>query len=97
VSPGDWAYLMNGGAWLTVEGQKVDILYRDLDDVERWIAESQQGRWVFGCPGTQPGMPSYSLVAGLGLGEVLLGSLPRPAYPSALRETASRRWQWEAT
>jgi hypothetical protein len=25
------AYPMNGGAWLTAEGQKVDVLYRDLD------------------------------------------------------------------
>ena len=37
VAPGEWAYPMNGGAWLTVEGQRVDVLYRDLDDVERHL------------------------------------------------------------
>jgi Nucleotidyltransferase domain len=45
VAPGEWAYPMNGGAWLTVEGQKVDLLYRDLDDVERVIHEAEDGRW----------------------------------------------------
>jgi Nucleotidyltransferase domain len=97
VSPGDWAYPMNGGAWLAVEGQEVDILYRDLDDVERWIAESEQGRWeLYRVPGYLAGMPSYTLVAELALGEVLFGSLPHPAYPPALRESAYRRWNWEA-
>jgi hypothetical protein len=33
LAPGEWAYPMNGGAWLTVEGEKVDLHYRDLDDV----------------------------------------------------------------
>jgi hypothetical protein len=97
VSPGDWAYPMNGGAWLTVEGQKVDLLYRDLDDVERWIAESNHGRWeLFRVPGYLAGMPSYTLLAELALGTTLVGTLPRPAYPPALSETAPRRWRWEA-
>ena len=28
VAPGEWAYPMNGGAWLSVDGEKVDLLYR---------------------------------------------------------------------
>jgi hypothetical protein len=42
-------------------------------------------------------MPSYVLLGELALGEVLAGTLPRPSYPAALRVTAPRRWQWEAT
>jgi hypothetical protein len=32
--PGAWGRIMNGGAWLTVGGEKVDVLLRDLDVVE---------------------------------------------------------------
>jgi hypothetical protein len=54
---------MNGGAWLTVEGEKVDLLYRDLEDVARWTAEAEQGLFeLFRMPGCLCGMPSYVLV-----------------------------------
>ena len=29
--PGAWGRIMNGGAWLTLAGTKVDVLLRDLD------------------------------------------------------------------
>jgi hypothetical protein len=29
--PGSWGRIMNGGAWLALEGIKVDVLLRDLD------------------------------------------------------------------
>src|SRR6266516_3686359 len=45
TGPGEWAYPMNGGAWLTVDGERVDLLYRDLDDVERWVDASERGEW----------------------------------------------------
>ena len=32
--PGAWGRIMNGGAWLTVGGEKVDVILRDLDVVE---------------------------------------------------------------
>jgi hypothetical protein len=88
---------MNGGAWLTIDRQKVDILYRDLDDVRRWTEEAEQGRWeLYRMPGYLCGMPSYVLVAELALCRVLAGSLPRPDFPARLRETAPGRWRWEA-
>src|SRR5581483_2186542 len=31
--------VFNGGAWLEVDGQRVDVHYRDLDDVEHRLAE----------------------------------------------------------
>jgi hypothetical protein len=59
TDPGAWAYPMNGGAWLTVDGQRVDLLYRDLRDVERWITEANDGRWeLFRMPGYLCGFPS---------------------------------------
>jgi hypothetical protein len=43
---GGWGKWVNGGAWLTVHGQRVDFLYRNLDQLERVIADCQQGEWV---------------------------------------------------
>jgi predicted nucleotidyltransferase len=97
AAPGEWAYPMNGGAWLTVDGRKVDVLYRDLDDVNHWIAESERGDWeLYRVPGYLAGMPSYALVGELALARVLTGSLPRPGFPERLRERAPERWRWEA-
>lgn len=39
-------------------------------------------------------MPSYILLAELGIGRTLRGQLPESEYPLALRETASKIW-WE--
>src|SRR5690348_16777575 len=32
--PGSWGRVMNGGAWLSLGGAKVDVLFRDLSFVE---------------------------------------------------------------
>src|SRR5207245_2556777 len=43
--PGDWGGgVFNGGAWLHVDGRKVDLIYRDLNDVELRIADAEKGR-----------------------------------------------------
>ena len=88
---------MNGGAWLSVDGEKVDLLYRDLDDVERWTRAAQGGDWeLFRVPGYLCGMPTYALTGELATGRVLRGALDQPAFPEALRETGPERWRWEA-
>ncbi len=38
-----WGAWVNGGAWIHSASGKVDFLYRNLDQVERAIAEAQQG------------------------------------------------------
>src|SRR4051812_9412261 len=40
--------VFNGGAWLTVDGRRVDVHYRDLDVVERELAEAEEGRFPGG-------------------------------------------------
>jgi predicted nucleotidyltransferase len=40
-----WGPWVNGGAWLTIRGQRVDFLYRNLEHVGRVIAEAQAGRY----------------------------------------------------
>ncbi|KUM81967.1 nucleotidyltransferase family protein [Streptomyces curacoi] len=86
--------VFNGGAWLTIQGRRVDVHYRDLDVVERELAEAQEGRFR-----VEPllfhlaGIPSYLVVAELAINRVLRGELPRPAsYPEKLRSTARDRW-----
>ena len=86
--------VFNGGAWLTVDGRRVDVHYRDLDVVEHELAEADEGRFR-----VEPllfhlaGIPSYLVVAELAINRVLRGELPRPAgYPEKLRRTAHERW-----
>ena len=90
--------VFNGGAWLTVDGRRVDVHYRDLDVVEHELAEAKEGRFH-----VEPllfhlaGIPSYLVVAELAINEVLRGELPRPAtYPEKLRHAASDRWHGTA-
>lgn len=85
--------VFNGGAWLEIDGRQVDVHYRDLDSVEHELAEARAGRFRI-----EPllfhlaGIPSYLVVAELGINEVLRGRLPRPTYPEALRDTAPTTW-----
>jgi hypothetical protein len=96
--PGAWGGgVFNGGAWLHVDGRKVDIVYRDLNDVERRCQEAKEGiyhveRLMF----YVAGVPTYVVVGELALNDVLVGDLPRPEYPTALAESASRHWHQDA-
>ncbi|TWD83410.1 nucleotidyltransferase-like protein [Kribbella amoyensis] len=89
--------IFNGGAWLTVDGRRVDVHYRDLDDVEHQLAEARAGR--FGIERLMfhlAGVPTYIVVAELALNQVLHRALPRPEYPELLKQQAGRRWRDEA-
>jgi hypothetical protein len=97
VEPGDWGRLANGGGQLTVEGQRVDLLYRDLDAVQHWLDEADAGRYVVDqVDGYLGGMASYVLVGELALAEVLAGELPRPGFPDGLRRSAPAGWRRSA-
>jgi hypothetical protein len=85
--------LFNGGGWLTIDGHRVDVHYRDLDVIESIMADAEQGRFTI-----EPlmfhlaGIPSYLLLAELAINRTLTGTLPRPDYPAALRKTGPRDW-----
>ena len=40
---GDWGPWIVGGAWLAIEGRKVDLLYRSIEAVARVIAACRAG------------------------------------------------------
>ncbi|MFF4654076.1 nucleotidyltransferase domain-containing protein [Streptomyces sp. NPDC001381] len=86
--------VFNGGAWLTVDGRRVDVHYRDLDVVEHEWAEAEEGRFrVEPLMFHLAGIPSYLVVAELAVNGVLRGELRQPvAYPAELRRTAPERW-----
>jgi Nucleotidyltransferase domain len=89
--------VFNGGAWLRAGGRRVDVHYRDLDDVEHHLAEAQAGRFrVERLLFHLAGVPTYVVVAELGLNRVLRGSLPRPRFPAELRRLAPARWWGDA-
>ena len=92
-APGEWGRIVNGGAWLTIEGTKVNLIYRDLDEVLRWTAAAEDGRFEIDREvGYVAGIATYVLAGELALGRVLAGDLPRPGFPPKLQQTAPAAW-----
>jgi predicted nucleotidyltransferase len=89
--------VFNGGAWLEIEGRRVDVHYRDLDVVDRVLAEAEEGTFrVEALLFHLAGIPTYLLAAELAIARTLRGALPRPSYPVALRRSASASWAGSA-
>jgi predicted nucleotidyltransferase len=102
---GEWGPWINGGAWLVVEGQRMDWLYRDLDRVEVEFAECLSGRPT--CH-YQPGHP-HGFHNHIYLGEVHhcrplydpdgeLAALKAQTaeYPQLLKSVLVEKYLWEA-
>lgn len=105
VTPtGEWGPWIVGGAWLTVQGRKVDLLYRNADAVEAVMTSCHAGLVTMDY---QPGHP-HGFCSAIWMGEVAycqplhdpqgliarLKSIALP-YPRPLREALIRRFQWE--
>lgn len=99
----EWGPWVNGGAWLTVRGQRVDFLYRSLEHVERVIADAAAGRYELHY-GQQPPFGFFSATY---LGELAacvplfdrdgrLAALRRRVgrYPDALRAAVVQDALW---
>jgi hypothetical protein len=102
---GEWGPWINGGAWLTIGGQPVDLLYRDLGKVEHCLSEALEGRFE---TAYQSGHP-HAFTSAHYLGEAALcrplsdpdGVLARlkarlTPYPEPLRASLMQRFGWEA-
>jgi hypothetical protein len=105
VTPiGEWGPWIVGGAWLSIEGRKVDLLYRNVEAVAQVIEACRSGNVTMDY---QPGHP-HGFCSAIWAGEIAfcrplhdprktiagLKAIALP-YPSALRETLVRRFQWE--
>jgi len=100
-----WGPWVNGGAWLTIGGQRVDFVYRSLEHVERVIAEAEAGRYEV----DYAQQPPFGFFSGTYLGEVAvciplvdpearLDPLKRRVaeYPEALRKSVVLDCLWQA-
>jgi predicted nucleotidyltransferase len=105
VTPvGEWGPWIVGGAWLSVAGRKVDLLYRDSDAVARVIDSCRSGHISMDY---QAGHP-HGFCSAIWMGEI---ALCRPLhdpkrtiaelksrctpYPKPLRDAIIRRFRWE--
>lgn len=105
TEPGGWGPWVDGGAWLTVDGCRVDWIYRDLDRVHRIWEECQAGNFEVGIQAGHPlGVYSHAYVGEVAVGRVLadprgeLRALQQKTrrYPEPLREALIANAQWEA-
>jgi predicted nucleotidyltransferase len=100
-----WGQWVNGGAWLTVRGQRIDLLYKNLEQLERVIAEAEAGRYQIDFAQ----QPPFGFFSGTYLGEVAVavplfdpeGRIARlkqgvAEYPEALRRTVVQDQLWGA-
>ncbi|NNJ05793.1 nucleotidyltransferase domain-containing protein [Streptomyces sp. PKU-MA01144] len=104
AGPGGWGPWVNGGAWLTVEGRRVDWILRDLDRVERVWADCRAGRYEVGVQAGHPlgfWSPAYAGEVALcrvladPAGEVTALRAETAVYPEPLR-AALVGAAWEA-
>jgi hypothetical protein len=96
--PGSWGRIMNGGAWLTVDGVKIDVLLRDLDVVDSLCARAERGSFdIDALLGYVAGVPTYSVLAERAVAVPLLGERVTGAeYPPRLAQAAPARWRYNA-
>ena len=101
---GGWGRWINGGAWLSISNQKVDLLYRDLAQVRTVVAECQAGQISMNY---QPGHP-HGFCSAIWMGEVatcepvrddagVIAELKTRAwpFPNQLRQALISRFHWE--
>src|SRR5699024_8567223 len=86
-------------AWLQVEGTDIDVLFRDLDTIDEYVTQAEQGLFdVLVQPGTIVGSPTYLPVGELACCRVLHGQLQQPEhYPPALAVSAENIWRGKAS
>jgi hypothetical protein len=93
--PGSWGRVMNGGAWLNRDEQKVDVILRDLDVVEYWTRRAQEGEFDRDALlGYLAGIPTYTLTAELASCLPLKGSIEAVPFPAKLAAAAPQVWRF---
>ncbi|MFF8382047.1 nucleotidyltransferase domain-containing protein [Streptomyces kanasensis] len=105
TEPGGWGPWVDGGGWLTIDGHRVDWIYRDLNRVHRVWQRCQAGQFEIGAqPGHPLGIYSHAYAGEVALGRILadprgeLQALQEQTrlYPEPLREALIGNAQWEA-
>jgi hypothetical protein len=103
---GGWGPRIVGGGWLSIGGQKVDLLYRGVEPVRVVIAECVAGRVAMDY---QPGHP-HGFCSATWMGEVALCrplhdplgviaalKAPTSPYSEPLKDALVRKFLWEVS
>ncbi|MFN8527598.1 MAG: nucleotidyltransferase domain-containing protein [Anaerolineae bacterium] len=102
---GDWGTWIDGGAWMEIGGRRVDWLYRNFQNISRFVEECRAGQTMMHYqPGHPHGFPTY-----LYMGEVFYcvplydpaGKLAElkaqtSPYPALLKQSLLNHNLWEA-
>ena len=106
TATGEWGRWVNGGAWLTIEGQRVDLLYRNSDFVASIIEDCLHGNIQFdGLQQIPYGFHSYIYCAEIQLCRILHdpGSIIETLkakvahYPQPLKHKIMNALLWDAS
>lgn len=101
---GGWGPWVDGGVWLTVAGQRVDFIYRDLGRVERSVQDALAGKIKQHAQTGHPhGIHSHHYAAELALGQILFdpdGELlalksQLSSYPAKLQASLIAAYGWQ--
>lgn len=99
----EWGPWVNGGAWIYTDSGKIDWLYRNIDQMNRVIADAEQGSFSWDFRQQPPfGFFSVTYLADLqdniilhdskGLGAKLKASVTK--YPEPLRQSIIQEHLW---
>ena len=100
-----WGPWVNGGAWLTIRGHRVDFIYRSIEHLDRVVTEAQSGRYEL----DYIQQPPFGFFSATYLGEIAV-CIPlfdrdgcvellkqRVAeFPEALRRNVVQDYLWQA-
>lgn len=101
---GGWGPWVDGGAWLTIGGQRVDFIYRELGRVALSVEDALAGRVsLYAQPGHPHGIHGHHYAAELALGKPLADATGRleglrahlGPYPEALRDALIAHYGWQ--
>lgn len=106
VTPfGGWGPWIDGGAWLTLDGEQVDWIYRDLNRVEEVLTRAREGKVArYVQPGHPHGFHEHIYLAEVYYSRMLsdaegaLGQLQErlAVYPHRLRASLAESYLWQA-
>lgn len=99
----EWGPWVNGGAWLAIRGERVDLIYRSLEHLERVISDAERGHYELHY-GQQPPFGFFGPIylGELQVARILLDPSGRIAtlqarvaeYPEALRQRVVQDFLW---
>lgn len=100
---GGWGPWVDGGAWLTIQGARVDVIYRDLPRVRQSVRDALAGRVALHAQAGHPhGIHAHHYAAELACCVLLsdpdgqLAALQRQVatYPPALSAAMQSHYRW---